>query len=228
MKIGLVFPVLNNFKGFTEAVWSAKSQRDIQVYVQPQWREQVSLAAAWNRGAKQAFDDGCQYAIVCNDDILFAPETIDNMVMEYERLHSEGVIMVTPNNIKMELMDPYDILTYKVPSDPFTFSDHPNFSCFLIGPAFFELHGDFDEKFWPAWYEDNDSHRRAKLLGYREVCVTAAPMVHFGGVSTSMIDNPHSGESQKHYMEKWGGLPYPASETFMTPYNDPNLTPKDW
>lgn len=229
MKVGLVFAVLNNFKGLTEAVWSAKSEiANLQVYIQPQWRAQVSLAAAWNRGAKEAFDDGCDYVIVCNDDILFAPECIDNMIKQYEELRPQGVIMVTPNNIMAELMDPYDILYYKVPEDPYTFSDHPNFSCFLIKPEFFTLHGTFDENFWPAWYEDNDSHRRAQLLGYREVCTTAAPMVHFGGVSTSMMDNPHSGESQAYYMKKWGGLPMPASETFQTPYNDPTLSPKEW
>ena len=230
MKIGLVFPVINNFKGLTEAVQSAKSvDHDLQTYIIPQWRHQVPLAKAWNAGAEMAFNDGCAFALVCNDDILFSPDTIDALVNEYQRLrHSDNVILVTPNNIRAELADPLQILNYQRPDVPFSWSEHPNFSCFLIAPEFFELHGTFDENFVPAWFEDNDSHRRANLLGYKEICTTAAPQVHFGGVSTSMMENPHSGESQKYYIEKWGGLPHPATETYSTPYNDPNLTPKDW
>ena len=228
-KIGISFAIMNNFKGAIETLESVKTMHDIQLYLHPQWRHQIPLAAAWNKTAKMAFADGCDYALVCNDDILFAPDTIDAMVREYERLRSEKVIMVTPNNIKGELADPYHILEYALPEGTVTsFSDHPNFSCFLIAPEYFTEIGDFDENFWPAWFEDNDSHRRAKLLGYREICTTAAPMVHFGGVSTSMMDNPDSSGSRDYYIKKWGGVPWPESEVFTTPYNDPNLTPKDW
>lgn len=234
MKIGIVVPVLNNFRGFTDLMLSVKSQHEVGVYVQDQYRAQVPLAAAWNRGAMRAFLDGCDYAIVCNDDIMFAPECIDAMVEQYELLRQFGVIMVTPNNILGEVGDPYAILDYKLP-DGFKpdFSDHPNFSCFLITPEYFEKVGYFDENFTPAWYEDNDSHRRATLAGLREVCTTAAPMVHVGGVTTRMMENPSSGESQRYYIEKWGGIPeshqlQAQKEHFTTPYNDPNLTVRDW
>jgi hypothetical protein len=229
MKIGLVFPVLNNFKGFTEAVWSVKSRHDIQIYVRPQWIDpRPSLAAAWNAGAKEAFADGCEYAIICNDDIMFSPDTIDAMVEQYVELrHKDNVIMVTPNNINLQLTTPYDILTYERPDDPFTYSEHPNFSCILIAPEFFELHGTFDENFYPAFWEDNDSHYRARLLGYKEICTTAAPMVHIGGVSTS-IANVSGQPSQEYYFRKWGSVKRDLDEAFKTPYNDPTLTPKDW
>lgn len=235
MKVGLVFTPMNNFKGCIEGIWSAKSKRDLQVYIQPQWIEpRPSLSAAWNNGAKQAFDDGCSYAVVCNDDILFSPDTIDGMIDEYERLReSDNVIMVTPNNIKLQLADPYQILTYERPDDPFTYSEHPNFSCFLIAPEFFDILGTFDENFYPAFYEDNDMHRRAMLLGYKLIMSTAAPQVHFGGVSTSMAGGIDSGASQAYYVEKWGGIPYShhvdaQKEHFEHPYNAQTLTPKDW
>lgn len=234
MKIGLVFTVLNNFKGFAEAVHSIKSENHWQPYVMDQWRVNKTLAKAWNDGAQMAFDDGCDYAIICNDDILFAPDCIDTMVAEYERLRDEKVVMVTPNNILMELADPLDILTYeRDKSAPVGVSDHPNFSCFLIAPEYFEKVGKFDENFKPAWYEDNDAHRRAELLGYRLVSVSNALQVHFGGVSTAMIDNPDSSHSRDYYLKKWGGVPvsHPGNEPkehFKTPYNDPKLTPKDW
>lgn len=234
-KIGIVVPVLNNFRGFTDFVSSIKTKHDYRIYVEPQYRAQVPLAQAWNRGSLRAFTEGCDYALVCNDDIMFAPECIDALVEQYELLRQFGVIMVTPNNILGEMSDPYAILDYKLPEDfKADFSDHPNFSCFLVSPEYFELVGAFDENFVPAWYEDNDSHRRAKLAGLREITTTAAPSVHIGGVSTHMMpDNPGSGASQVYYIKKWGGIPesHPMDvqkEHFTTPYNDPNLTIKDW
>lgn len=235
MKVGLVITPLNNFKGFTETVWSAKSVHDLETIVEPQFYWQKPLAQAWNDGAKRAFERGCEYAVVCNDDILFSPDTIDAMIEQYELLHeSDKVVMVTPNNIRLQLADPYDILKYVRPADPFTYSEHPNFSCFLIHKDFFDLCGTFDENFVPAWYEDNDMHRRITLLGYKAIMTTAAPQIHFGGISTGMIENnPGSGQSQAYYIKKWGGIPvtHPeggVKEHFATPYNDPALTPKDW
>lgn len=235
MKIGIVVPVLNNFRGFTDLVSSIKTQHEVAIYVEPQYRVQVPLARAWNQGALRAFNDGCKYALVCNDDIMFAPECIDNMVEEMWRLRKEKVVMVTPNNILGEVGDPYRILNYYLPEDQKpSVSDHPNFSCFMVGKEYFEKVGYFDENFVPAWYEDNDSHRRAILAGVREITTTAAPMVHIGGVSSHMwADNPGSGASQVYYIEKWGGIPeshpLPAQkEHFATPYNDSNLTIKDW
>lgn len=235
-KIGIVVPVLNYFMGLSDLLLSVKTKHEYRVYVRPQYIFQVPLAKAWNDGAAAAFADGCDYALVCNDDILFAPDCIDTMIAEYERLRPEGVIMVTPNNIYGQLgQSKYAILEYHAPADQVgTVSEHPNFSCFLITPEYFELVGKFDENFVPAWYEDNDSHRRATLAGLREVCSTACDSVHIGGVSTHMIENnPGSGESQRYYIEKWGGIPttHPQNvqkEHFLTPYNDPNLTIKDW
>lgn len=230
-KIGVVFTPLNNFKGCIEAMDSMKSKHDLETYIMPQYRHKVALSAAWNEGIHRAVERGCDYILICNDDILFAPHSIDAMVVQYEKLrHTENVIMVTPNNIKLELADPYDILNYQPHPDAPTYSEHPNFSCFLIAPEFVGLVGSFDENFWPAWYEDNDMHRRIDLLGYKAICTTAAPQVHFGGVSTSLmtVEERDSGGSQRYYVEKWGGIPWPAGEIYKTPYNDPNLTPKDW
>jgi hypothetical protein len=230
MKIGIVVPILNNFLGFTDLVSSIKTKHDYAVYVEPQYRAQVPLAAAWNRGALKAFEDGCDYALVCNDDIMFAPECIDNMVSEYERLWSDKVIMVTSNNILGELGDPYKILDYRLPErQEVTFSDHPNFSCFLIDQEYFARIGTFDENFDPAWWEDNDAHYRAHLLGYKLITTTAAPMVHLGAQTTSLMANPpSSAKSEGYFFDKWGSKRRDLNENFKTPYNDPNLTAKDW
>lgn len=233
-KIGIVVPVLNYFEGLPDLLLSVKTKHEYIVLPQPQYHHQVPLSRAWNKGMIDSFAAGCDYALVCNDDIMFSPSCIDLMVEEYERLRPEGVIMLTPNNIFGELRDRYEILSYYLPKDtPTSVSDHPNFSCFLVTPEYLELVGYFDENFTPAWYEDNDSHRRAKLAGLREVCSTKCVSVHIGGVTTRLMPNPNSGESQRYFIEKWGGIPetHPVAaqkEHFPTPYNDPTLTIKDW
>lgn len=234
--IGIIVPVLNYFQGFVDLMLSVKTKYQYRVYVQPQYIGQVPLAAVWNKGCRDAFADGCHYALVCNDDILFSPDCIDKMVEEYDRLrHSDNVIMVTPNNIMAQVGDKYQILNYEIPEGTETsWSEHPNFSCFLITPEYFDVVGSFDEKFTPAWYEDNDSHRRATLAGFKEICSTACASVHIGAVTTKMMANPDSGTSQAHYIEKWGGLPATHMradlpvESYLTPYNDPTKTIKDW
>lgn len=228
MKIGIGFAVLNNFKGLAETLHSIKTSHDWNLYIKDQWRFNRPLAQAWNELAMQAFDEGCDYALICNDDILFAPHCIDVMVQTYEDMKADGVVMVTPNNIMLEIANPEDILQYQKPDAPLSVSDHPNFSCFLVARDYFEKVGMFDENFIPAWYEDNDSHRRAKLLGFREICVNLASMIHYGGVATSMMENPNSGESQKYYIQKWGGIPHPESETYQHPYNDPSFHASMW
>lgn len=225
-RIGLVVPVLNNFEGCVDLLQSIRTKHTVSIYVMPQYRQQEALAAAWNHGSQRAFAEGCTYALVCNDDIMFSPECIDNMISEFSRLAPEGVAMVTPNNILGQMPDKYSILDYYLPATQETsVSDHPNFSCFLIHRNFFDEMGTFDEKFYPAWFEDNDMHYRIHLAGKRAVCSTDCPSVHVGGVTTSKLENPNSAASQQHYVEKWGSLNRTLVEAFTHPYNDQT---KDW
>lgn len=228
LKVGISIPVLRYFEGACELISSISTKHDYEVQIVPQWRAQVPLAKAWNDGAKWAFSRGADYALICNDDIMFGPQCIDNMVEQYELLRGEGVIMVTPNNILAQLPNKYDILTYQTPEDPYTWADHPNFSCFLVTPEFFEKIGEFDENFTPAWFEDNDAHYRARLLGYKLATTTAAPMIHIGGVSSNMAGPPNSSASHSYYVRKWGSVNRDLNEAFKVPYNDATLTPKDW
>jgi hypothetical protein len=231
MKIGIVVSPLNNFKGFCELVESVKSQHKIIWYIQPQHRHQVPLAESWNKGLRDAIADGCEYIAILNDDILLSPKTLDNMT----ECFTDEVVLVSANNILGHLDNPYDIFTYNEQSkDLSTSSEHPNFSCFMITKDYIDKIGTFDENFIPAWFEDNDSHRRIKLLNYKAICTTYASCIHFGGVTTARMDNPSSSQSREYYIRKWGGLPesHPVpddlKEKFTHPYNDNNLTPKDW
>lgn len=226
--VGVVVPILNNFEGAAELLASIKTRHHWTPYVQPQWRAQVPLAAAWNRGFDQATERFDDYVLIVNDDVMLAPFTIDRMIDEYQRLRDRGVVLVSANNIIGQLSDPYQILEYEEKGEV-SWAEHPNYSCFLVASDFFKLVGRFDENFWPAWWEDSDSHYRIKLLGYHAITTTAAPSVHYGSVTTKRLPTPpDSGHSQAYFLKKWGSVNRTLDEVYETPYDDPKLSPKDW
>ncbi len=230
MKVGVVVPVLNSFKMAIECLQSLKSfDNELRIYIQPQWRVNLPLSQAWNNGFKQAVADGCDYVLITNDDILFSPYTVDHLAASFDKL-PDNVIMVSANNLIGHLDSPYEILDLpaEAADDPFNASDHPNFSCFMVRDDFFDRHGRFDENYVPAWWEDNDSHYRATLLGLREVCTTYASCVHFGGVTTAAMPTKDSSVSQNYFRQKWGSTKRDLNELYKVPYNDHDLTPRDW
>ena len=78
--------------------------------------------------------------------------------------------------------------------------------------------------------------RRIELAGLTIKINTDAKIFHHGSAtqnpdSSIYIDNwvvkPEQFEKNKaYYVKKWGGMP--GEEKFSTPFNDPNLTLKDW
>lgn len=230
-KLGFVIPCLINFKGCVELIASIKTEHPFEIYLEEQWRANKPLAKAWNDGFDRAVAGGCEYIFILNDDILFDQNGVENLVKEMDRLGEGNVVLVSSNNVIGELSDPYHILAHQQPYEaPASVADHPNYSCFMVRKDFFEKVGRFDENFKPAWFEDNDSHHRIEMLGYRAICTAASSCVHFGGVSTAMISNPTSEKSRQYYVMKWGGLPegHGGKEAYYHPYNNPELTVKDW
>lgn len=242
-KIGIVVPVLNNFHGFTELVESVKSKdHELLWYVQPQHRAQIPLAAAWNKGFRDAVADGCKYVAILNDDIMLSPECLDRMAQSFFFL-PKNTVLVSANNILGQLATPHEIMIYKdedhyplqYHDKNMNWSEHPNYSCFMVKADFFDKVGSFDENFNPAWYEDNDSHRRINLLGFKAVCTTYASCIHYGSITSSFLppDRRDSSISRAYYIRKWGGIPesHPTQEIkehFEHPYNDQKINAKEW
>ena len=244
-KVALVCACLNNFEQFTELVASTKTyENELRIYPQLQNRHQVPLAKAWNNGIREAINDGCEYIIVSNDDVLFAPFTIDEMVKETrsaltdykkDKIRSDGSelikepVLFAPLDVSETFDDPLEIIWSKK-STEFKFQEQELFSCIMITPRTVELVGTFDENFDPAWHEDNDFHVRSYLGGY-ETLKFNVPYIHRGSISTKKLTRPlNSMKGQQYYVRKWGSYTRDAKngELFRTPYNDPNLTFKDW
>lgn len=230
MKIGIVVPVLNNFRGALEALESVVTSHDWEPVILPQWRRNKPLSAAWNSGIAKAFEErNCDFALIINDDILFTPSTIDNLIAEFNNLPDEVVLLSACNNrgtIDSEYGGPQGVSNFPDSGVTGDFAEHPDFSCFLVKKGFLDRVGKFDENFIPAYFEDNDMHRRINLLGCKAGCTASSPYYHFASQTEKTQEFHQMFESNRnYYIRKWGGIP--GQETFTTPFNS-EMTPKEW
>jgi GT2 family glycosyltransferase len=96
-----------------------------------------------------------------------------------------------------------------------------SWSVFVISVGFYDEIGDFDETFYPAYYEDSDYLYRMKLFGIRQtIDYSLNPQI--ARVSMTYEKDPElinnaMAVNRERYIEKWGGLP--LMEQYLTPYN---------
>jgi hypothetical protein len=113
------------------------------------------------------------------------------------------------------------------------------FSCFRLDQAVVRTVGEFDEEYWPVYWEDTDYRRRLALAGepieewpLEEVgrpshgrAVYASGITHGkselegyqGWTGERLVEFQARLEANRQrYIAKWGGLP--GSETFRTPF----------
>jgi len=165
----------------------------------PEWAESVgarvfkdldepSLGGRWNVGIKEAFALGADVALVCNNDIIFSPLTIDAVTRRMDEVlrNDERIAVVTAHNLRGRMstrkIRGLDELTWE-PSE----SDGPDFSCFLISKKAYEEVGPVSEEYVPCYFEDNDYHIKMALAGYRAISTTGAPYYHYGSVTQNSI-----------------------------------------
>ena len=214
MTIGLIVPVYKNFKGFAELM--ASVDYPIIPIIIPNWANNIGVSKAWNKGLSIAIDLGLDKAIVSNDDVTFRRGTIQKLV--------DG-------------LNHYDLVTDVNDRDGFNHDREeyiysPDYACFAVRPTqFVDRAGWFDESFSPAYFEDNDMAYRAKLAGMSQRCRLDAPMLHAGSITQNWEGVPHVTsemfeKNKAYYVAKWGSTP--RQEIFLTPFNNPTKTFKDW
>lgn len=94
------------------------------------------------------------------------------------------------------------------------------FSSFLFPKQTFESIGDFDEKFYPAYFEDNDYIRRlivAKKNIIHHDVLEFIEVEKSGSIKKNPSLNHLFETNRQYYHEKWGGSPW--NETYLTPFN---------
>lgn len=178
-----------------------------------------------NQGINAGFSEGYSLELVLNNDVLLHEDTISELVYRIQsRLYetSKEVVMVTGHNIR-DLCSTPESLDSKVSGDwQWTpESEHPDFSCFMINKECWDLVGEFDELFAPAYFEDNDYHYRINLSNVRAVNVPKAIYYHYGSATQktqNVVTNASFEANRMSYRIKWGDIP--GHEKFTNPFDD--------
>ena len=191
----------------------------------------IGCASSWNQGIKIAIEEyNIDYAVVLNNDILLHKDCIDNMI---SNLICGGFPFVSGMDVCKECAKPFDVLNLKTPDKKFVV-DAPEFSCYALNiklleimkdkeKGFEEYPGLFDQKYYPAYFEDNDFHRRLKLIGMRAVKINTALYYHYGSRTikenddVKVISDTYYLTNKQRYIEKWGGKP--GKEKFKIPFD---------
>ncbi len=211
--IAIVIPTLNNFTGLFELINSVDTK--VKYYLIDNFNKGWSVAKSWNYGLDLAIKDGHDHILISNDDVVYSPGAVAHLSRwlynnpEYD--------MVTPNNSNEPVWHKVD--------------ESPDFSAFMVTKAYRDKVGTFDENFQPAYFEDNDAHRRQLLLGVKSAKICWVTIEHRGSQTQNSVENgivtsPMFEENRSYFGAKWGG--FPGDEKFDHPYNDPKLSPRDW
>lgn len=207
-KIGVVLPVFNAFQDAIEALLHIRTQHIWTPYIVPQWKTDWPLAKAWNIGISETFEDGCDYALVINDDAFVAPTTVDILTAAMDSGRYTLVSGVEKEGNRAV-----------------------HYSCFMVGRNIFRQVGYFDENFAPIYFEDNDFAWRMNVLGRASAGIPSALFEHKGSQSLKIKREQgrgaqHDSQFQKneaYYIKKWGGKP--GKEQWGVPFNNPRSSP---
>lgn len=154
----------------------------------------LGVSGSWNNMLLVAFKDFNEKAthmLMLNDDVDF---TIEQLLRIYDMLHFEPE---------------YDF-----------YVSQQNWCAYILPRKTFELVGEFDSNFYPAYFEDNDYYRRMSLLSlsYHQTSLLN-PMVYRNSMTIQKDPSVNKDfmKNKNYYVEKWGGEPH--HEKYQTPFN---------
>lgn len=148
-------------------------------------RKENCVAGAWNDILNAAYDHDYDKVVICNNDILFATCTLDNLVEAYDKIRKEdpNTVLVSASN---RMRDPTRLEEAK---PIWEHVEHPDFSCFILDSKDrVDRFGAFEELYKPAFFEDNHHHWKILLQGYKAYNTSWAPYCHLG--SKTRFANP--------------------------------------
>lgn len=157
-----------------------------------------SVAHVWNKAIQMTRDWGKpDYMVVTGDDVVFGQDTLRNLT-EQADAHPEA-LFVYPRVMQSQM-----------------------FCVYLAKQAVFDRVGRFDERFFPAYFEDNDFCRRMRLAGIEPLPVDGDGYLHDVSSTLAKFNPPEMEEhhtqfreNERKYVAKWGGLP--GHEIYDTP-----------
>jgi GT2 family glycosyltransferase len=166
------------------------------------------LSRTWNDGMLAAYDEGAAVVVIANDDIAFGPGDLDRLAAKATQSREHYIVSCAGYHHRYRR---------HLPSH--------GYSCFAVNPIALQTVGCFDENFFPAYCEDQDYARRARLAGLHEENCGDTHVEH-GGSSAIFTDpalaaanGPTQARNMAYYRRKWGGDG--DHERFEHPFDNP-------
>jgi GT2 family glycosyltransferase len=160
----------------------------------------LGVSASWNHAIRERLpsdDDG--YLIMACDDMDLYANTVEALVAAADA-HPEVGFFYPEHNA------------------------HTMFGVYLQRRWCWDKIGPYDERFWPAYFEDNDYCYRLKLAGVPLMTVPGCGNNHVGSATMATYNEDEMREHharfdgcRNYYIQKWGGPPH--GERFSTPFN---------
>ena len=192
----------------------------------PQERN-VGFAAANNIGMRRALDNGCDFALLLNNDTeVITPNWLEEMVMyaQQKRVGCVGAKLLYPDDTIQHAGVGFGIggvaghLHKYYPASSDGYMGRLNYvqdvygdtaACLLIRKEIYDEVGGLDESYAVA-FNDVDFCVRVRQAGYTNVFTPFAQLYHYESKSRGMEDNP---EKQKRFQgevlrfqARWGDL----------------------
>ncbi|MCG3204061.1 MAG: hypothetical protein KCHDKBKB_00764 [Elusimicrobia bacterium] len=197
------------------------------------------LASAWNYAIQLGLEVGHDYIFLPNNDIVFHPQAIDNLV-DFAQKHMDFLMVTSAEHIGLRTLNDQVLDN--------NWDEHPHFSCFMLNPVALEalremeegtpepFPGRFDEGFVPAYFEDGDFHQRILRAGMIAAKTGSSWFYHYGSRTIKSDDdlnrkNASTYENNRRYfIKKWGFDPHgvvignddPIRWTYSQPFGGEN------
>lgn len=150
----------------------------------------LGVANSWNLFLKTAFEDrNDDGVIIANDDIILGDTTIERMLSKAKEFPDA---LISGDSA----------------------GSNNAFSLFYLPKSVFTRVGFFDSRFYPAYFEDNDYHRRMQLLDIPLLYSDGDTYYHKGSATINTytperMRRHHQDfrRNESEYITKWGGLP---------------------
>ena len=185
------------------------------------------LSASWNMIIRAGIDGGFDYILVSNNDLIFHPRCLDNLVAFAEE-HPDFLMWTAAEWKGQTDIENREVIRTKMVDVSIGdgFDGHPHFSCYMVKNDFQKrlvekevgtkepFPGLFDENYAPAYFEDGDMHQRILRFGSVASKTATALFYHYGS-RTIKIDsdldarNKDTYEKNRNYFKtKWGFDPH--------------------
>lgn len=185
-----------------------------------EFSKNIGVANAWNQALTCAFEHlKCENCIILNNDILLKPNTIERMEAD---LKSEVNVLTTAKDVSSQCANEDDFFSRENNPENI-YQETPDFSCFGVNKKCFDKIGYFDDQIYPAYFEDNDYHRRILLAGLKAQKNNNNEYWHYG--SRTLQSDPLVKDwlhycytlNRQYYAKKWGGDV--DDEKYTIPFN---------